>query len=286
MPVIMAQIPTKISTHRVMLVQKKKKKKKNTLVQAIWKRSQSDRRVRPTTGEDIDFNYESWDLGHPWSVRLRRPRAFLAVYFPLPICRGKIGPARDAVGGTRWRTRERRRPARFERGGGGGGGRWGRREEGGRKKGDRSDHTWQCTTKAWWMRGRLVYVIGTWSPANGVVRLSAEFLGQLSLSFRGEAGSFLASFPLFPATRECSTRAHTNAFSKAHPCHCSDRSCCHILRTRPYCYTEREALCSLTLGVLRAFYAAFTSHERKVKLRKARSIRCFLPSMFSTLLDF
>jgi len=27
-------------------------------------------------------------------------------------------------------------------------------------------------TKAWWMRGRLVYVIGTWSLAGGVVRLS------------------------------------------------------------------------------------------------------------------
>lgn len=88
----------------------------------------------------------------------------LAVCFSLPICT-EISSLRHEIRHWRNKTVEQAERARSTK-----------RKRMQEEKGDRAGHTWQCTTKAWWMRGRLVYVIETWSPADGVVHLSVSFL--------------------------------------------------------------------------------------------------------------
>lgn len=163
--------------------------------------------MQPAARDEADSNYESWDLGHPWSVRLRRPRQVSPFVFPCQFApRSRVRDTRYAIGGTRRRNKlERTRSTKRKR----------MQEE----KGDRAGHTWQCTTKAWWMRGRLVYVIETWSPADGVVRLSVTFL---FLSHWNGLSSVFRPFHVAHVTHENSN----------HPCHRSDRSYCHILRTQ------------------------------------------------------
>lgn len=207
-------------------------------------------------------------------VGLERSRG---LFFPANLQRN-VGPAKDAFGGTRWRTRKRKtgasRTKRTKR----------TRRKVQEEKRDRSGHTWQCTTKAWWMRGRLVYVIGTWSPANGVVRLSMS--AQFSLSFaRGWLVS--ASFAL-PAPRTQHTRVRT------HPCHWSDRSCCHIRRTRPYSWEEllpywvlhasQCLLCRVHTTYWRKTVVCMFAMLENEMVSYFLSINCFLIS--SVMLDF
>lgn len=128
------------------------------------------------------------------------------LFFPANLHRDLESTTRDTPlaeqdGGTSWKARSTKRKRMQE------------------EKGDRAGHTWQCTTKAWWMRGRLVYVIETWSPADGVVRLSVSFL---FLSHWNGLSSVFRPFHVVHVTHENSN----------HPCHRSDRSYCHILRTR------------------------------------------------------
>ena len=89
------------------LVQEKKKKKKKK--ENLWCKQHGER-----SGQQLEkiltliTNLETLATPDRYVyVGLERSSRFI---FPLPICRGKIGPASDAqdVGGTRWRTRERR----------------------------------------------------------------------------------------------------------------------------------------------------------------------------------
>lgn len=87
-------------------------------------------------------------------------------------------------------------------------------------------------TKAWWMRGRLVYVIGTWSLADGVVRLSIAacpsflFLENVCLHFSLPFSSRRSR----PCRRTRTSRAPRNAPLSPSPNDPSARS--RIRRTR------------------------------------------------------